>query len=234
MPQQQRQPQPFYYLENFHTVLGWIAQRYSALLAGDELIFLGEFPLLPLVSQALLVCMVMRKGDLFRAAKLQYDEIGCPESAAQSLIAAGWIDAQPALDIAQLFGLLKKSELTALLDLPGPLKNARKSEQLLALGADPNFSGTRPLHEWLGQNHEAVYRIQPAVVALCERLRLMFFGNLHQDWSEFVLSELGVFKYEKVGLSEASQGFRTRSNVDDYLHLHRCRERFLQGAAALD
>ena len=30
---------------------------------------------------------------------------------------------------------------------------------------------------------------------LCERLRLMFFGNLRQDWSEFVLADLGVFKY---------------------------------------
>lgn len=32
---------------------------------------------------------------------------------------------------------------------------------------------------------------------LCDRLRLMFFGNLHQDWSEFVLADLGIYTYEK-------------------------------------
>ena len=32
---------------------------------------------------------------------------------------------------------------------------------------------------------------------VCERFRLMFFGNLHQDWSEFVLADLGVFQYER-------------------------------------
>lgn len=27
---------------------------------------------------------------------------------------------------------------------------------------------------------------------LCDRLRLILFGNLAQDWSEFVLADLGI------------------------------------------
>lgn len=54
----------------------------------------------------------------------------------------------------------------------------------------------------------------------------MFFGNLHQDWSEFILSDLGVFKYEKVTFLPTSRAFHSRQDVDDYLHLHDCRERF--------
>ena len=40
-----------------------------------------------------------------------------------------------------------------------------------------------------------------------DRLRLLFFGNLHQDWTEFVLSDLGLFRYEQVEFSSASRGF---------------------------
>jgi hypothetical protein len=42
----------------------------------------------------------------------------------------------------------------------------------------------------------------------------MFFGNLHQDWSEFVLSDLGIFRYEAVALDAASRAFQSRADVD--------------------
>src|SRR5690606_20423688 len=39
------------------------------------------------------------------------------------------------------------------------------------------------------------------IMPMCERFRLMFFGNLRQDWSEFVLADLGLLRYETVPLS---------------------------------
>ncbi|CAB3859888.1 VRR-NUC domain-containing protein [Achromobacter ruhlandii] len=63
-----------------------------------------------------------------------------------------------------------------------------------------------------------------AVADLCERLRLMFFGNLHQDWSEFVLADLGVFQYEAVPFDPSSRAFQARADVDRYLLLHACRQ----------
>jgi hypothetical protein len=57
----------------------------------------------------------------------------------------------------------------------------------------------------------------------------MFFGNLHQDWSEFVLSDLGIYRYEQVDFLPSSRGFLCRRDIEDYLHLHRCRERYDQG-----
>ena len=56
----------------------------------------------------------MRKGTLFREGKLAYAEIGDTRAAVQPLLALGWVDAQPALELAQLFGLLKKDELSQL------------------------------------------------------------------------------------------------------------------------
>ena len=59
----------------------------------------------------------------------------------------------------------------------------------------------------------------------------MFFGNLYQDWSEFVLADLGIFNYEKVAFSDASRAFHARDDIDLYLQLHDCRERLHLGAA---
>ncbi|HAB09156.1 MAG TPA: nuclease, partial [Alcanivorax sp.] len=69
------------------------------------------------------------------------------------------------------------------------------------------------------------------LMPLCDRFRLMFFGNLYQDWSEFVLSDLGTFQYEPVSFSQGVRPFQSRRDVDAYLHLNACRDRFQVGDA---
>jgi hypothetical protein len=217
-------PAPFYYLENFQRVLDWIVQRYSDLLTDDERSFIEQFPTLPQASRALLVRMVMRKGQVFRSGKLRYAEIGCPDAAAAPLLTLGWIVANPPLDVAQLFALLRKAELVQAFRFPatGSVTKDEMFEQLAQ-----TFPVSQPLSVWAPDITESIYEVR--VTALCERLRLMFFGNLYQDWSEFVLSDLGIYRYEVVEFSDASRGFRARQDIDDYLHLYRCRERFDDG-----
>lgn len=211
---------PFYYLRNFQRVLDWIAARYDDLLDDAERGFIDRFPQLPKASCALLVRMVMRKGDCFRSGKLRYAEIGCPDAAAEALIAEGWLQRDPALDADQLFSLLKKSELAAVLDLP---PSALQASKTALLEQHREQLASYRLTDW----HERIYRV--TIAPLCERLRLMFFGNLRQDWSEFVLADLGIYRYEQVEFSASSRGFQHRQDIDDYLHLHRCRERFDAG-----
>jgi VRR-NUC domain/Fanconi anemia-associated nuclease SAP domain len=229
----------FYYLDNFVTVVASVRARYRHLLSLEEQAFVDGFSNLPQASAALLVRMVMRKGELFRVSKLRYDEIGCTSNAAAPLVAAGWISPQPLLNIEQLFSVLTKVEAVAAFPLLRHNKAARKSEQLLALleaeaeteGDGDNIARMRSLAEWWPDAGDSLLQLSRPVAALCDRLRLMFFGNLYQDWSEFVLSELGIFKYEQVDLSPATQGFSSRQDIDDYLHLYACRERFLSGEA---
>ncbi|TWI53343.1 VRR-NUC domain-containing protein [Pseudomonas duriflava] len=216
---------PFYYLANFHHVLEWIGKRYSDLLSQSEQAFVDSFPTLPQASRALLVRMVMRKGQIFRRSKLVYTEIGCIEQAVRPLIELGWVDDQPKVTLDQLFALLKKSELLTTFDLEKRRPEPKKGELLELLR--PDFSNARLFGEWCGCLNDCLYEI--TLTPLCDRLRLMFFGNLHQDWTEFILSDLGVYRYEKVALSDASRGFRLRADVDDYLHLYRCREYFQAG-----
>lgn len=216
----------FYYLDNFHTVVGWIVERYDALLDSEERGFIARFVELPQASRALLVRMVMRKGELFRSGKLRYEEIGDPCAAATLLVEAGWIEQDAPLSLDELFALLTKTEIESLFRAHIP-KGARKAEHLAALR--DTFPDVRPFSAWHPDAAEQVYRLR--IGALCDRLRLMFFGNLHQDWTEFVLSDLGITRYEKVAFPPSAQAFRHRRDVDDYLHLFRCRERFEAGEA---
>jgi hypothetical protein len=215
----------FYYLDNFHRVLDWIAERYDDLLLEDERAFIAGFAALPRSARALCVRMVMRKGNLFRASKLNYAEIGCPVEAARALLPTGWVIGDPVISLDELFELLQKPELAAIFRLSLHEKGARKADQLAALRAQ--FGDPRAFSQWFRDSTDVLYSIQ--VKPLCDRLRLLFFGNLRQDWTEFVLSDLGVFKFEKVDFSPASRGFRHRGDVDDYLALHHCKERFYAG-----
>ena len=215
---------PVYYLENFRFVLAWVMQRYADLLEQDEIKFIATFSELAIQSQALLVRMVMRRGDLFRASKLQYQEIGNPIAALQSLAAHGWITVDPVVTINLLYTLLTKQEFATALQL-NEARGAKKADLLeLASRQGPE---PRRFSAWCVNSEDTL--IEVCVAELCDRIRLMFFGNLYQDWSEFVLSDLGIFTYEKVPISDVSRAFHQRSDIDFYLHLHRCRERLRAG-----
>jgi len=212
-------PDPLYYLRNFERALAWLAERYADLLDDAERAFLDDFARLPEASRALLTRMVMRKGTLFRTGRLVYREIGCPLAAARPLVAAGWVDANALLTLDELFDLSTRVELLACFraELAGA-KSARKQEWLALLR--DSHADARPYSEWHAQADEQV--LQVSVAPLCERLRLMFFGNLQQDWSEFVLADLGVYQYEPVAFAASSRAFQKRGDIDIYLALHAC------------
>jgi hypothetical protein len=220
----------FYYLDNFQSVLDWIGERYRDLLTDEEQAFIATFPALPQPARALFVRMVMRKGELFRASKMNYAEIGCPVDAAQHLLPTGWIERDPVLSLDELFELLAKPEIAAAFRPHLHQKSARKSEQLEALREA--FADPRAFSSWYAGCTDVALRI--LIKPLCDRLRLIFFGNLRQDWTEFVLADLGVYRFEQVEFTPASRGFRDRRDVDHFLQLHACKERFYAGLEPIE
>jgi VRR-NUC domain/Fanconi anemia-associated nuclease SAP domain len=210
---------PLYYLQNFERALAWLGQRYDELFDAEERAFFGEFAQLPMRSRALLVRMLMRKGPFFRASRLTYEEIGCPLRAATPLTTLGWIDPNPRLSIDELFAISTRSELERLFPDAASRKSARKLEWIETLRAA--HGQARRFADWDAGTSDCVLHV--TIVPLSERLRVMFFGNLHQDWSEFVLTDLGVFTYEAVSLDPHARAFRRRADVDAWLALHACR-----------
>ncbi|OAJ47017.1 VRR-NUC domain-containing protein [Pseudomonas marginalis] len=219
--------EPLYYLHNFRQVLHWLGQRYADLLDPDEEHFIQQFDRLPQASQALLVRMVMRKGVHFRAGKLNYVEIGCTQAAAGPLLELGWVNDKCLLAFDALFALLQKGEILAAFKPWIEQPKAKKTDWLEGLSA--HFTDNRCFAHWCPDLADTLYSL--TVMDLCDRLRLMFFGNLHQDWSEFVLADLGIYTYEKVEFCAESRGLRSRDDVQGFLFLHQCQQAFETGAA---
>ena len=219
------QPPPFYYLHNFQQAMNWVQQRYADLLDDAEQRFLSCFDALPKASQALLVRLNMRKGPHFRRSRLNYPEIGDLDAAAAPLLELGWLNDQQPLDAAELGALLRKDEILALLPPAAELRALRKPQLVERLQA--SNPDARCFHQWCPNNTERLLTLQ--VGELCEHLRLMFFGNLSQGWEEFVLAELGIYRYESVDITPESRGFSCRQDLELYRHLHHCRSQLEAG-----
>ncbi|MBN7769937.1 VRR-NUC domain-containing protein [Marinobacter daepoensis] len=228
---------PLYYQENMDVLVSWVMTHHGDLLTGPERTRLSEFAGLETGPRALLTRMVMRTGELFRADKLRYPELPVPESEAlRVLVQAGWLDRAPELSLDDLFRLFTLAELRPVfadwLQQQGHPKTLGKA-QMLDLLAE-SFSSPRALEDWLPGGGEASDVVQLQDMALFDRIRLMFFGNLRQSWTDFVLVELGVQQFESVPFTPASRAFQQRAEVDCYLQMHQCRERLDSGEPAVD
>ena len=226
---------PLYYLQNMETVVAWMASHYSDLLLRSEQKFLDEFFELSRPARALLTRMVMRAGDSFRADKLNYPELGSPEAdALEELITRRWLDADPLLTLDDIFRLFTLAELrtafSPMLKQAGLAKSLPKARMKEAL--QETFTNTRRLADWFDDVFSPVVRVSH--MALFDRIRLMFFGNLRQTWSDFVLVELGHHRYEQVEFTPESRAFSQRSEVDSYLAMHQCRESLDAGVPAAE
>jgi len=207
----------FYYLTNFHAMLDWLGQRYADLLPAADRRFIAAFRALPHASQALLTRMVMRRSDLFRAGKLNYAEIGDTASAMAPLLAAGLAEQDPELELDEVFALLTRAELAELFGLPRDIARLPKAQWFEHLA--PTHTGTRRASEW--GIAEPVYRLSCA--DLCEQLRITYFGNFHQDWSEFVLADLRIFRFERIECSRGSRAFQSTAQIEAFRRLYECR-----------
>ncbi|MFC0336086.1 VRR-NUC domain-containing protein [Kushneria avicenniae] len=220
---------PRYYLVNFENVVTWVGERYDDLLDDDERDFITRFQSLPVPSKALLVRMVMRKGEHFRVDRLAYDEIGEPRAALSPLIELGLVDDAPRLTLDQLFDLFTRDELVSMLG--NHLVRPRDRKALLKEALRPVFETPLTFDEWQTAAGRLMVSevVRLTIMAVCERLRLMFFGNLRQQFSEFVLADQGIYHFEVVPFTKDSRAFQSRVDIERYWQIHECRERFEAG-----
>ncbi len=213
---------PLYYLKNLQSVVRWVDSYHGDLLTADEAQTFQQLLQLSTPAQALFARMMIRKGELFRSDKLEYDEIPQRAQALDELSDCGFIDYQPHIDAEEVHKHCRRDELLDMLqaaERPVP-KSSKKSELLTTLQSLPISDSPAPLTQWWPDAPFTLIALRH--METFDRLRLMFFGNLHQDWSEFVLTELGHQSYEKVAFNSQSRAFESRADVDNYLALHRC------------
>ncbi len=223
---------PLYYLQNFRRALASLAERYVDLLSADEAGFIQQFAGLPQPTQCLLARLVTRKGPLFRRATLQYAEVPNMDAALQPLRALGWLDTNPRLSAQELLRQLTRAELHLALGIRVRLPKARTAAAApvqLELPLEQQ-TPSRALSEW--HPRLAGCLVHLCVEPLVKRLQLLFFGNDHQTWSEFVLADLGLHRYESVPLDASARAFQSREQIEHFYRLNECRARLGAGEPA--
>ena len=201
-----------YYLDNFERILAAVGERYGDLLTAGEQAFADDLRALTLGARCLYVRLISRRGPYFRRDDLRYDEIDDVGTAIGELAAAAFLDPEPAAAPEELLPHLVRAEIEAIargLGVRGPRRTKADVMLALASACDPGAVSAAirarvPLVRLLRVDHATLYR-------------LLFFGNLRQDWSELVLSDLGVFRYERYFLSRHQRLYPTRAAIDDAL-----------------
>lgn len=215
---------PGYYLDNFETLLAFVHDRYGDLLNSVELCFMQTFADCSLAARQLYVRLISRRGPLFRSDRLAYPEIAADLlPVARELASVGLLAINPDERYRELLALLRKAELTELLARLGQSdagwRVVQQRQWLMEHGADAQIEDfCRDRFHWyepLGQAHLLVFR-------------LLFFGNLDQDLSDFVIAELGHVQYEPYALSDEDRMFNQRALVDHSLEYAMRRAWFYQ------
>jgi hypothetical protein len=220
-------PHRFYYLHNFERALNWLVHRYEGLLSYEEQTFIEAFGKLPFPSRALLVRLIMRRGPLFRLSKIQYEEIEDTTAALAPSVELGWVDVDPIVSIDQVCSLLTKRTLTTFVGLPHSW-----SKEMLRSHLQSQYPDLAPASQWAMLAGEPLIEVK--ISALCTRLQLLFFGNWHQEWNEFVLSDLGIFKYEQIPTQGLARTFDSREQIETFYALFQARQALEQEATAAE
>ena len=203
-----------YYLDNFLILLRFVQATYSDILTPKEREFLIGFPSLPLDAQRLYVRLISRKGPSFRSDKISYEEITDVNGAARTLAIHGYLALDEAASAEDELSLLGKDDLVRIFGRALPeIRRMKKAVAVSHIAArlDPLLirQGTRELFH--------VYT--PLKAEEIRTFHLLFFGNFHQDLTEFVLSDLGLIRYEPYVISRVDRLFQTLEQVQTALTL---------------
>jgi FAN1, HTH domain/VRR-NUC domain len=208
-----------YYVDNFETVLRTVLARYDDLLDDAEHSLARRFLAASQPARRLYVRLIMRKGPLFRRDLLLYPEIADLDAAAAELEDVRLLDRAGDAAAVDLLAVLRRPELRELAaelasasgDSPPP-RGGRRAEVEDHLLQHPDDVLTTAVHSrWTV--------LRPLEVERLLVYRLLFFGNLGQTWSEFVLADLGIVRYEAYELRREQRRFEHRQAVDHTLEL---------------
>jgi hypothetical protein len=207
---------PDYYLTNFNFLIDWVVQHHQDMLNNDEKNFIAHFQKLDRQSQCLFVRLSGRKGPLFRAEKLHYSEINSIGTAANELIAVGLLHGDTLLNIDELAALLTKMELIELFSKKLKSQKSERKEFLVKL-LEEYYPEAKLWSNWTQKQFGEIYRLDNQHII--NTLLLIFFGNSYQNLTEFVLQDLGLFRYENYTIDKQHRIFKSRDELEQYQQL---------------
>ncbi|MEM9604079.1 MAG: VRR-NUC domain-containing protein [Pseudomonadota bacterium] len=218
---------PDYYLRNFQALVDGVSVRYGDLLSADEHRWLARYRGCTVDARCLYVRLLTRTRSVFRQQKLYYAEIGDLDAAVQTLVDAELMTVDPPFEAETHLPLYVKAELAAACRNHVARTHARDA-LVQALSSEPDalgFDATAlaahgPVLQIEDESHFTVFR-------------LLYFGNLYQDLTEFVLRDLGLMRYEPYPIDTDTRAFRSRAQIDAHIQYYAVRG-LVEDANALD
>ena len=187
-------PPPSYYRDNCTAALEFVFQHYNDMLPQSILVQLAAYTECSLDAQRLFARLLTRKGPFYRLDSLDYEELDDKSGAIEELLQKRLVDRRvgPA---DRLLGLTTKKEMLAW--WPQLDRRERKDLQIAALLShytDRQIAfKVREFCPYIKVSEEKIWK----------QIQLLYFGNEMQGWSEFVIRDLGLSKFESpAGLSK--------------------------------
>lgn len=206
-----------YYLDNFKCLVDFVFKHYKALLNVEEEHFYHQFSTLPENCQRLYIRLLSRSGEYVRTSKLIYPEIDDIQSALKTLEHCDLTTSAPTESLPDWVHLFSNKELGKCLAVSGPKSNITST-----LLTTPDLFGSTPLQLLLESEHVIQVNHQHAFITF----RLLFFGNLYQDLSTFVLRDLGMRQFESYLTDTKTLPFRSREQIEATLQYYSCTEHY--------
>ena len=202
-----------YYLDNVKTLFDHVETVYVDILEPEYLNFLESFRQLTEDAQKLLIRLLNRSGELFRQKKLSYAEIESIDNALQELEATGFIKLLTDIDHDVILSLFNKAELikhTTNANLLKKLSRAELNEYLLTSADETCFQSLIDSDAFIQVLHKDTYQL----------FQMLFFGNLNQSMTDFVLRDLGLYQFENYRIDTDNRPYQNAVEIDQHWLLH--------------
>lgn len=194
-----------YYLDNVLVLFEHVESLYRDIMPETDLEFLESFSDLTVDAKRLYIRLLNRRHVLFRLSKLNYTEIESIPSAMQELEAQAFLKVDSALERADLIRLFNKSELLSFHPQKTLLKKNKRSElDLLLLESEEEyFLQLQASDQFIQVSRKESYQ-------LCQ---MLFFGNLNQSMTDFVLRDLGLNRYESYDINPQNRPYKSEVEI---------------------
>jgi len=205
-------PPPNYYADNLRAVVAHLNQHQSDVL-GDQAADHGRI-IHGLADQParLLARLITRTTPVIRCDSLDYAEIDDTQAALKPLYDAELVAANTPVAGDALLARLRVAEIRRL--FPRYEKRCKTKQQLqdmvLANYGEAQIQGIVA---------EEVSWVCLCIAESLQRMLVSYFGSARGDFSDFVIRDLGLVKFEGYSLSENSRVFDNEGDLQHYLDL---------------
>jgi hypothetical protein len=202
-----------YYLDNVTILFEHVESLYADILEAEHLGFLQQFAALPEDAKKLYIRLLNRTHQRFRLGKLHYPEISMMDRAIKTLENSGFLQVDPAIEAEDLIALFSKAELLSHHPDQASLRKLNRTElegELLAQASDDFIAALRQSDCLLQVEQKDSY-------TLCQ---MLFFGNLNQSMTDFVLRDLGLNQYENYAIDIDNRPYTSKLEIQQHWLLH--------------